>query len=1028
MTSSSIDGLTPSDSWTGGGAGNVGWRALGNETPHRDSAYFSDSDWEGEGMNRRNSDGLITSRPGSSRGGDRATLTGIEEKTETEEEGDLSSKSPLRSRTQSLDSGGISSIVMNVTPLDNDVNISTFLEDKDQIGKQLGPSHRDDSGVFHVKGQTTDLPVATWGEDGSLKNVQLLERKAIQAEQDTERELAAAELSHAMKEKSPLREAGRCPLQVLCEEEDLTKEEGQTRTHRSTGEELDCHRDQLVWPEENDQFASPEKRTQDEELRCEYVSRGGKSWEVGERLVVGEEFWETQGNDELAGREPHPAVLEDCRETCNDETQGMIAEKALVIANDAGEHQTDEALIQQEENAENIADTEILIENADREILAFEIENVEIPDQEASKSESKTISSVRDDTEENEDFNSWSQNHSNMERSLHFNNETGLTTLTNCKGASIHICITEPPPEIDAELDYIQQSESETVTWFSAEGFRVMNEEEDDEQEGPDFNAEPSDVQVQVIEDVYSKEDNFSSVDFPSPPHSIDLDLQDEKLDSLNDSFPSPPPSVTDVDEFITHIDVEDFIASTDAPAFMPEKEVLVKCENEETAKLTSTVHDREIKASDEEGQHKSKNLDQAKAPPLPPTQDINSLPQLLISEWKDMNEEPLEDFEKLEQLCSISGDEEESLGDLFLGNLELLESLKKTSDEKENNTTNDTVDSLTSEELLKEDETIDGLVQTMERESNNEEEDAEGLSSGPISDGKDLVSVSKVTTKNGLMMQVCEERLQFSLSENVKTNVLWGATVKDTVTLRPWGEQTSADSTSENEQNEDGEVDKDSEANIQPDSDPVAAPAESVTVAEPPDVPAGQPTANQAMKAKLARLSLALPPLAMTLPLTSKGDGGIGSRLGRQRGLPTGSDQDDEDDDEQEDESSRRVIVVTETDVDKRVGLRSLLKSPKEQMEGEKYRGRNVSFFDDVTIYMFDQETPTSELRSSAPTSSAPASVKNTKLDLHGPKNKSKESKRKDESSFKARSPVGANPVTSSRFTVSPANDPHLV
>lgn len=36
----------------------------------------------------------------------------------------------------------------------------------------------------------------------------------------------------------------------------------------------------------------------------------------------------------------------------------------------------------------------------------------------------------------------------------------------------------------------------------------------------------------------------------------------------------------------------------------------------------------------------------------------------------------------------------------------------------------------------------------------------------------------------------MCEERLQFSLSENVNTNVLWGSTVKDTVTLRPWGEQ----------------------------------------------------------------------------------------------------------------------------------------------------------------------------------------------------------------------------------------------
>lgn len=114
-------------------------------------------------------------------------------------------------------------------------------------------------------------------------------------------------------------------------------------------------------------------------------------------------------------------------------------------------------------------------------------------------------------------------------------------------------------------------------------------------------------------------------------------------------------------------------------------------------------------------------------------------------------------------------------------------------------------------------------------------------------------------------------------------------------------------------------------------------------------------------MIAKLARLSLTLPPLALSLPLTTTGkggfgDGAIGNRIGRRRGLSSGSDPDEEEEDEQEDESSRRVIVVTETDVDKRVGLRSLLKSPKEPMDREKDRGRNVSFFDDVTIYLFDQ------------------------------------------------------------------------
>lgn len=119
--------------------------------------------------------------------------------------------------------------------------------------------------------------------------------------------------------------------------------------------------------------------------------------------------------------------------------------------------------------------------------------------------------------------------------------------------------------------------------------------------------------------------------------------------------------------------------------------------------------------------------------------------------------------------------------------------------------------------------------------------------------------------------------------------------------------------------------------------------------------------TSSLLFTAKLARLSLALPPLALTLPLTPTGkggfgDGAIGNRIGRRRGLSSGSDHDDEEEDEHEDESFRRVIVVTETDVDKRVGLRSLLKSPKEPMDRERDRGRNVSFFDDVTIYLFDQ------------------------------------------------------------------------
>lgn len=53
---------------------------------------------------------------------------------------------------------------------------------------------------------------------------------------------------------------------------------------------------------------------------------------------------------------------------------------------------------------------------------------------------------------------------------------------------------------------------------------------------------------------------------------------------------------------------------------------------------------------------------------------------------------------------------------------------------------------------------------------------------------------------------------------------------------------------------------------------------------------------------------------------------------------------------------------------------------------------------------------------------------LRNLILFPSGTNTKSKEVKRKEDLSLKPRSHVGTNPVTSSRFTVSPANDPHLV
>nr|XP_008300607.1 PREDICTED: uncharacterized protein LOC103372685 [Stegastes partitus] len=1196
LTSSSADCLTPSDSWTaagGVGGGSSGWRALGNETPHRDSAYFSDSDFEGDGMNRRSSDGLIASRPGSSRGGDRGILMGIEEKTE--EEGEAGEKSPLRNNMHISDSKA-NSVEGRTVEIYEEKSVVYQNAPENHLGnnKGLESAQRDDSGIFHdvmrddpqakdcvdlidklfskldeepLKGfvidshytdgiisqitdstesdfslhsktnslinsvsgskdlasvteadnhlaalnslksaeETAELEsrlsklcetdddvirdetqsnkaTSAWVEPGvekpkrcdekpgfdhnelGLRNLHCSDgREDIGITAETEKQLVAAELSNAMKEKSPLRGASSRTAVDKDSCEGLWSTLDDERPGAVQGE-LDCHRfsqssDLRLWPDENDQWASPERRCRGIELRSEFFSGfGNHAWEVGERLVVGQEYWENEENDELAGSEPHPAVLEGCEETWNNESQrlsGNHRAKEMWDSKDAENHQS-VADVQQEENVENLREIDGFSTEPKREQSDVEVENIEIPAEETSERGERQISSVGDgearldstETEENQNFNRWPQN-----QLCSIQREENTSDVEN--SSNVSICITEAPRVNFSDLENVESgfdSKSEMRPWldrqYIEEGISIMKVEEDFGD--VPLPSDPCDAQDEMDQ---SQADNFSSVDFPSPPPSIDLDVQDDKLESLDDSFPSPPPSVIEAEDFISHINLEDFIAGTETESYIsptyaadvPEPPLEEPAATQSKGisanlKLPSvhiTLTDETNLTSSLEGQDDHDDLSQKTSPAAPsaPQVPLNNLPELLISEWKDLDEEPLEDFEKLEQLCCISGDEEE---DLFLGNLELLESLKKTPDQKGSSAGDDDTEISSGPEGsrvdLKDDsensDQSDESVQPMIWDSQeNQEERSEGRTT---SDTKDQGSLSKMTTKNGLMMQVCEERLQFSLSENVKTNVLWGSTVKDTVTLRPWGEQV-AENSSETEPKEDesDEAEDAATSNQLTESDDTKS--EPLTVIEQPEVTAPQPTANQAMKAKLARLSLALPPLALTLPLTPTGKGGfgdgpIGNRIGRRRGLSSSSDPDEEEEDEPDDESSRRVIVVTETDVDKRVGLRSLLKSPKEAADRERDRGRNVSFFDDVTIYLFDQETPTNELSSSTPTSPASVSVRNTKLDLHGPNVRSKESKRKDDLSIKPRSPVGANPVTSSRFTVSPADDPHLV
>lgn len=154
----------------------------------------------------------------------------------------------------------------------------------------------------------------------------------------------------------------------------------------------------------------------------------------------------------------------------------------------------------------------------------------------------------------------------------------------------------------------------------------------------------------------------------------------------------------------------------------------------------------------------------------------LNSIPELLISEWKDLDEEPLEDFEKLEQLCCISGDEE-TLGDLFLGNLDLLESLKRTPEQRTSDASGTKIqddsasasEGQTKKELKEE---VDGIPRRTVLENSAEQyenispnvqgeahvslDKTTGQHVAAATDGsKGQRTLSKMQTKNGLMMQV---------------------------------------------------------------------------------------------------------------------------------------------------------------------------------------------------------------------------------------------------------------------------------
>ncbi|KAK0139142.1 Serine/threonine-protein kinase LMTK1 [Merluccius polli] len=1058
MTSSSADCLTPSDSWLGGGGGGSGgWRALGSETPHRDSAYFSDSDWEGEGLSRRVAEGLGPSRPGSGRGGDRGTLTGIEEKTEVEEEGETGEKSPFKqsvavsARTSQVEDWDTilmteSERIRYQNAPENDVS---YIEHEEDIqNSRLEFAQRDDSGIFQNECQETNmkgLSILTmqsndsqskgsvefiakmfsnledetglsYGDtaqvdkhytDGIISHMQITDCKhqdstnedlhlknitetnsfnesgsgsqsrdsmsasdnkdcarithtnidssalnapcsgnssvesmmasnfdqhesrlsrfyGIQtsntplgddtstpldasnrkcgddtisprggtfwpeggdeeaedheespglelqntdanelglrnlcysangegsmdgAKTETENQLAAGELSNAKREKSPQRVEVSQDQKAVVAVKDLTKEspegleqkrkelwntldeeEGRACRAVITGE-LDCHRftqsDLHLWPAENDQWASPENRRQDVELRSELFSGfGGKAWEVGERLVVGREFWETEENDELAGSEPHPAALEGIEETCNDERQGLTSNLELHDSIVSDCHQADQVLdIQQDENIESLEEID---DSSIDMITVVEVENLEIPEQEiledAQNQTTPALDTVKNSEEqlafaeeENQNFNRWpsnqlydpdkEQSHYVIEIDACSNSENHSTDNVS---SNISICVTEAPPVVISRLENVDpaiDTKRPPLADYDIEKKIIINLDGVEDSNGVSFEPESipttNDIVLPVqgvIEPPYSQVDNFSSLDFPSPPPSIDLDVQDDKFESLDDSFPSPPPSVIEGEELISHMNLEDFIASTESKKCNDISCIADDSSIESLLDTTASTQSKGISANlnlspvlitiqsesgvtTDLGSHDEQNdlLQNTSTSSMCPQKhhqqqqqqqqqqhSLNSLPELLISEWKDLDEEPLEDFEKLEQLCRISGDEED-----ILGNLELLESLKKTHEQKddcaEDNHNEETKSDVPTQghdmENAAESAACvnqEGRAKLPSREERSDTQSpASSLSSGHPPDVKDQGSLSKMPTKNGLMMQVRRE------------------------------------------------------------------------------------------------------------------------------------------------------------------------------------------------------------------------------------------------------------------------------
>ncbi|KAG8140481.1 hypothetical protein E2320_003169 [Naja naja] len=253
-----------------------------------------------------------------------------------------------------------------------------------------------------------------------------------------------------------------------------------------------------------------------------------------------------------------------------------------------------------------------------------------------------------------------------------------------------------------------------------------------------------------------------------------------------------------------------------------------------------------------------------------------------------------------------------------------------------------------------------------------------------------------KTIVEAGFVVQVCKEQLLVTLQENVTRNLLCSqkvpklgfsqlASLKDQAVVKLWSlESEETQQTGEEEEKEKERGGEEKEEGGEGTEEKEEEGNEGKSHLE-------ETVHFQWSEIKLSRLSLSLPPLALqTFPPPGgarKGPFWEGTALGEGpvlggREASLGGEEEEEEDAEDEEGglagSGGRGVPIVVSESDDARNLRGLLKSPRsaEEAAAEFDRKRKmVSFFDDVTVYLFDQETPTNELSSQgAPDGDAPS------------------------------------------------------